>query len=310
MYAITGISGKVGGTLARTLLAQDQRVRAVLRDPGKGEEWAARGCEVAVARMEDAAALTAAFTGATAVFILPPPFFDPALGYPEIQRVIAAVAEALRRARPNHVVCVSTIGAQATQDNLLTQLSMVESRLSTLPMRVTFLRPGWYLENASWDLATASELGVIQSFLAPVDRPIPMVSTIDVGRMAAQLIQEEVPDRAIVEMEGPRRVSPNDLAAAFARALRRPVRPEVVPRGTWEKLFRSQGMKNPMPRMRMLDGFNEGWIDFAGAAGNTIKGSIDVDELIGAAVAHKPRSQRSDLPAPFRTADFNHEVRQ
>src|SRR5689334_7930018 len=106
MYAITGISGKVGGTLARTLLAKGQRVRAVLRDPRKGDEWAALGCEVAVAPMDDAAALTAAFTGITAAFVLPPPLFDPAPGYPEMRRVVEAVAEALRRARPNRVLCL------------------------------------------------------------------------------------------------------------------------------------------------------------------------------------------------------------
>jgi NAD(P)H dehydrogenase (quinone) len=39
-----------------------------------------------------------------------------------------------------------------------------------------------------------------------------------------------------------------------------------VPRETWEQLFRSQGMKNPMPRIRMVDGFNEGWIDFERAS--------------------------------------------
>jgi hypothetical protein len=30
----------------------------------------------------------------------------------------------------------------------------------------------------------------------------------------------------------------------------------------WEALFRSRGMIYPLPWMRMLDGFNEGWIDF------------------------------------------------
>ena len=45
MYAITGITGKVGGELARTLLDAGQPVRAVVRDARKGEAWAARGCE-------------------------------------------------------------------------------------------------------------------------------------------------------------------------------------------------------------------------------------------------------------------------
>ena len=41
MYAITGITGKVGGELARTLLAARQPVRGIVRDAKKGEEWAA-----------------------------------------------------------------------------------------------------------------------------------------------------------------------------------------------------------------------------------------------------------------------------
>ncbi len=35
-------------------------------------------------------------------------------------------------------------------------------------------------------------------------------------------------------------------------------------------------MKIRNPRIRMLDGFNEGWIDFSDGGRNTIKGSIDL----------------------------------
>jgi uncharacterized protein YbjT (DUF2867 family) len=289
MYAITGITGKVGGSLARNLLAHGQRVRAVVRDAAKGEQWAAQGCEVAVARMDDAAALTAAFAGVAAAFILPPPVFDPTPGYPEMRRVVDAIAEALKRARPDRAVCLSTIGAQATQDNLLTQLSMMEKELSALSLPVTFLRPGWFLENAAWDVTAARDSGVIQSFLMPVDKSFPMVSSRDVGRLAAELIQQERPHERIVELEGPRRVSPNDIAHAFSRALGKPVRAEAVPRNTWEALFRSQGMKNPTPRIRMLDGFNEGWIDFVVPAGRTIKGRVDANQAIEALTGERAR---------------------
>jgi NAD(P)H dehydrogenase (quinone) len=87
MYSITGITGKVGGELARTLLAAGEPVRAVVRDAKKGQEWAAIGCEIALATMEDASALADAFTGATAVFILPPPEFDPEPGYSETRAI-------------------------------------------------------------------------------------------------------------------------------------------------------------------------------------------------------------------------------
>src|SRR5258708_38473072 len=88
MYAITGITGKVGGEIARNLLAYGQPVRAALRDRAKAATWAAKGCEIAIAGMENAEQLAAAFAGAEGVFILPPPDFDPHPGYPDAKRVI------------------------------------------------------------------------------------------------------------------------------------------------------------------------------------------------------------------------------
>lgn len=62
------------------------------------------------------------------------------------------------------------------------------------------------------------------------------------------------------------------------------MRAVAVPRATWLELFRSQGMKNPEPRMRMLDGFNEGWIEFRGGGALARKGQLDADAVIGALV--------------------------
>jgi uncharacterized protein YbjT (DUF2867 family) len=284
LYAITGITGKVGGALGEVLLEAGLQVRAVVRNAAKGEGWRARGCDVAVAGMEDAEALAEAFTGAEAAFILPPSDFDPAPGYPEARRVIGAVRAALEAARPERVVCLSTIGADAEQDNLLTQRRLMEQALATLPLPVTFLRPGWFLDNAAWDVASARHEGVIRSLLAPLDKRFAMVAAKDVGAAAAALIQQRWTGVRVVELEGPARVSPNDLAAAFAAALGRPVRAELIPHEAWEALFRAQGMRNPLPRIRMLDGFNEGWIDFA-ANDDRLRGKTSAAEVIAGLVS-------------------------
>jgi NAD(P)H dehydrogenase (quinone) len=285
MYTITGITGKVGGELARTLLAAGKPVRAVVRDSKKGEPWTALGCEIALAEMEDASALTRAFTGATAVFILPPSEFDPEPGYPEARAVIDNIVTALKVARPKKVLCLSTIGADAIHDNLLSQRTIMEKAVAALGLPLTILRPAWFLENTLWDVPSARDAGVIHSFLQPADKPFPMVATKDVGRVAAELLQEDWTGQRIVELEGPRRVSPNDLATAFTDALGKPVRVETVPRDTWEGLFRAQGMKNPMPRIRMIDGFNEGWIEFHDHGSQAIKGRVDAATVITALVA-------------------------
>jgi uncharacterized protein YbjT (DUF2867 family) len=264
MYAITGITGKVGGAVARDLLAKGSTVRAVLRDEAKGEEWKNRGCEIAFADMDDAAALTSAFAGTEGVFILPPSDFDPEPGFPGAKRVIEAITAALRQALPRKVVCLSTIGADALQENLLTPRSSLEQALGGIGIPVTFLRPGWFMENAVWDVPAARDDGILRSFLQPADKAFPMVATQDVGHVTARLLREDWRGTRIVELEGPARASPNDLAQAFAVALKRPVHVEIVPREDWEKIFRDQGARNPTPRMRMLEGFNEGWISFRG----------------------------------------------
>ncbi len=284
MFAITGVTGQVGGAVARELLASGGAVRAVLRDPARGAGWAARGCDVAVAEMTDADALTRALDGAEAAFVLIPPVFDPQPGLPEVRRVIAALVAALGRARPPRVVCLSTIGAQAARPNLLRQLGMVEEALGSLDRPVALLRAAWFLENHAADVGPARAEGVLRSHLQPLDRAVPMVATADVGRVAAGLLRDTWEGRRVVELEGPRRVAPLEIAAALSGILGRPVRAEAVPRGAWEAEFCAAGMRNPQPRMQMIDGFNEGWIEFANPAG-ALRGSTTMETVLRDLVA-------------------------
>jgi NAD(P)H dehydrogenase (quinone) len=279
-YAITGITGKVGSAVARTLLSAGQRVRAVVRDADKGRLWSDLGCEVAIAEMEDAEALARAFADVRGVFVLPPSNFDPEPGFPEAKAVISAVRRALDATRPARVVCLSTIGAQAAQPNLLSQRTLMEEALSTLALPVTFLRPAWFMENLSWDIAQARHQGVISCFLQPLDKAVPMVATADVGRVAAELLQQDWTGKRVVELEGPERVSQDGIAAELSKALHRPVRAEAVPRENWGAIFRAQGMRDPIPRIQMLDGFNEGWIKFEGGGATPVKGKVSLAEVV------------------------------
>lgn len=275
-----GITGQIGSAIGRILLAAKQPVRAVVRDAGKGQIWADRGCEIALANIEDTASLTTAFRGAEGVFVLVPPNFDPAPEFPEARAIAAALRTALEAARPARVVYLSTIGAQASQSNLLTQHTIIEATISELPTPITFLRPAWFMENSSWDVAPARGQGVIPSFLQPLDKAVPMVATADIGKVAAALLQETWSGHRVVELEGPQRVTPNEIAVTFAKLLGSSVRMEVVPRESWEALFKSQGMRNPIPRIRMLDGFNEGWIEFERGEAGSKKGNESLESVL------------------------------
>ncbi len=285
MYVVTGITGQIGGVIGRALLGAKRPVRAVVRNAGKGQEWAERGCEIAFADIGDVASLTAAFQGAEAVFVMVPSSFDPLPEFPEARAIGATLRSALEAARPARVVYLSTIGAQASQSNLLTQHTIIEKAISNLTIPLAVLRPAWFMENCSWDVAPARERGVIPSFLQPLDKPVPMVATADIGKVAAEILQEKWNGHRLIELEGPKRVTPNEIAATFANLLGRPVLSEIVPHESWETLFKSQGMKNPMPRIRMLDGFNEGWIEFERGEAGSRKGSVTLESVLKTLIA-------------------------
>ncbi len=96
--------------------------------------------------------------------------------------------------------------------------------LVKLSIPIAFLRAAWFMENSSWDVEPAKAKGILSSFLQPLDKKFPMVATADIGRVAADLLQQEWSGRRIVELEGPDASVPNDIAATFSKLLGRPVR--------------------------------------------------------------------------------------
>jgi NAD(P)H dehydrogenase (quinone) len=279
MFAVMGVTGQVGSQVAHNLLRANQSVRVVVRDVAKAEAWKALGCEVAVASIEDGVSLADAFAGTEGVFLMMPPDYDPAPGFPKIQAIIDNVLAAARAATPSRLVFLSTVGAHVERFSLLNNSHMLERALRMLDMPVGFLRAAWFMENARWD-TQAAQSGVMPSFLQPLDHPIPMVATADIARAVAAMLQETWTAMRVLELEGPRRYSANDIAAGFAAALGHAVRAEPVPRETWDSLFRAQGMQHPAPRIAMLDGFNEGWIDFGLEPQRRAYGSVPLEQVL------------------------------
>ena len=64
MFVVLGASGNTGKVVAETLLRQKKKVRVVLHDAAKGKAWSAAGADVAIADVDEGAALERAFSGA------------------------------------------------------------------------------------------------------------------------------------------------------------------------------------------------------------------------------------------------------
>lgn len=270
MYTVMGITGQVGGATARALLAAGKPVRAVVRDTQKAAHWAALGVQLVVGDANDAASLKRAFAGSEGIFIMVPPHFAPKPGYPEARAAIAAQIEAVLAARPGKIVALSSVGGHRFSGlGLITQVRLLEEALAQLGnIPTAVLRPAWFMENSLWDIAPALEAGVMPSFLQPLDRPFPMVATEDIGLTAGRLLQESWKGQRVIEVEGPRRYSQQDIAALLGAAIGRQVEARPVPNEDWLATFQAQGTDWPKPRIEMLDGFNSGWIDFEATGAN------------------------------------------
>ncbi|WP_426700729.1 NAD(P)H-binding protein [Rhodanobacter sp. Col0626] len=289
MYAIMGITGQVGSATARHLLDNGQQVRAILRDKRKAATWVARGAEVAIADWSDAEALATAFENVDGVFVMLPANFAPGPDFAEPRALIGTLTTALRRAQPPKVVALSSIGAQQPRDlGLITQLHLLEQALDALPLPRAHVRAAWFMENLRWDVTLAQHEGHLVSCLQPLDRAIPMVATDDIGRTIASTLIETWFGRRVIEVEGPRRYSPRDMAQALAAVLEHDVETIAVPREQWAARFVDEGMPadRTAPRIAMLDGFNSGWIRFEGGTTEHVSGRIPLgyvaDELVSA----------------------------
>jgi NAD(P)H dehydrogenase (quinone) len=108
-----------------------------------------------------------------------------------------------------------------------------------------------------------------------------MIATEDVGKLAAQVLQEDWTANRYLELEGPRRYSPLDIAKILSDLLNRPVATKPVPHERWAAFFEEQGTAPDRtgPRIEMLDGFNSGWIDFEGEGAEHVRGTRSFEEV-------------------------------
>jgi NAD(P)H dehydrogenase (quinone) len=283
MYAVMGITGNVGGAVARSLIARGEKVRGIVRNPEKAAAWQKQGVELFKADYDDAEALAAAFSGADGVFVMVPPNFAPAPGYVETRETLEILHKALWNVRPPKAVYLSSIGAEQTSGlGLITNSHLLEQRLGDLPFPQAFLRAAWFMENSAGDVASARDEGRIQFQLYPLDRKFSLVATADIGKAGAETLTQSWKGARHIEVAGPVGTSPMEIAEAFADFLGRQVEAVAVPRDQWETLWVSQGMPEgrTAPRAEMVDGFNSGWIHFGVRGTEHVDGTTHLREVI------------------------------
>ena len=264
-YVITGVTGNTGKVAAESLLAKGKKVRVVVRDAKKGESWAARGAEVAVADLGDSDALAKAFAGAEGAYVLVPPN----VGAPDFRAdqlaTIDSIAKAVAKAHVPHVVLLSSVGAQhESGTGPIAALHVAEARLSSIEgTRLSAIRAASFMENLGGALGMLDK-GVLPAF-GSGDTATEMIATRDIGELAATLLVEGTAKTQIVELGGPKR-SYRDAAKILSDLLGRTINVTDVPLEAVEPTFTSMGMPAGLAALyrEMIGGLASGHVAFEG----------------------------------------------
>ncbi|MFZ3342097.1 MAG: NmrA family NAD(P)-binding protein [Terriglobales bacterium] len=220
MHVILGASGNTGSIIARSLLSKGKKVRVVGRDAGRLERFVRLGAEAFTANMSDAAALTKAFRGARAAYLMLPPAKSPE----DQERDSDGIAKAVRESGLRYAVHLSSYGAQVPEGTgPVAGLHSSEQKLNAISdLNVLHLRAAYFMENNLAGIDMIRGMGIFGNALLP-DLKLPMAATGDVGDYAAQrLLDLDFSGKQTRELLGERDLSMTEVTAVIARGIGKP----------------------------------------------------------------------------------------
>jgi len=263
MYVILGATGNIGSVISNTLLAKGEKVRVVGRNAGRLQPFVDKGAEAFVANNKDAAALTKAFAGARAAFLLIPPDMTSPDYRAHQEELSDALASAVQESGLKYAVNLSSIAAQAESGTgPIAGLHSAEKKLNRIAaLHVLHLRPAYFMENDLMSAEVIKDFGIFGGALKPELR-IPVIATRDIGAYAAErLLKLDFSGKSTQELLGAGDVTRLEVTAAIGRAIGKPELSYVqFPYEQVEQVLQQKGISSKTAQLflEMYRGFNEG----------------------------------------------------
>jgi len=279
MYVILGASGNTGSIIADSLLSKGKKARVVGRDAGRLQRFVRQGAEAFTANVSDAAALTKAFSGASAAYLMLPPI----ISREDQERESDAIAKAVTESGLRYAVHLSSYGAQVSQGTgPVTGLHSSEQKLNAISgLNVLHLRAAYFMENNLAAIGMIQGMGIFGHALLP-DLKLPMAATRDVGDYAARrLLDLDFPGKQTHELLGERDLSMMEATAVIARGIGKPdLRYVQFPYDQVQQVLEQMGMtpKKAAVYIEMFKAINTGVL-----------------------VPQEPRSRENTTPTSFET---------
>ncbi len=223
--AVTGATGQQGGAVARKLLADGWKVRALTRDFHKpaAQELASLGAELAVGDMDNRAQLDEAFKGVYGVFSVQN-FWLPNVGFEGEVRQGKNVADAAKDAGVQHLV-YSSVGAahRGMGQKHFESKWIIEQHVHSLELPYTVLRPAAFFENFNWERASVLN-GTFNAIGLRPEKERQLIAVEDIAVFVALAFAN--PDEYVgktIELAGDA-LTESQIAETFAQVIGRPVK--------------------------------------------------------------------------------------
>jgi uncharacterized protein YbjT (DUF2867 family) len=220
IYVILGASGNTGSIIANYLLLKDERVRVVGRDAGRLQRFVDKGAEAFTSDLSDATALTKAFIGGHAAYLMLPP----AKSREDQEQKSTVIAQAVKEAGLRYAVHLSSYGAQVREGTgPVAGLHSSEQKLNAISgLNVLHLRAAYFMENNLNAISMIHGMGLFGNALLPGVK-LPMIATRDVGDYAARrLLRLDFSGKQTRDLLGERDLSMTEAAAVIARGIGKP----------------------------------------------------------------------------------------
>lgn len=233
IIAVTGATGQQGGAVARKLLADGWRVRALTRDINKpaAQELKSLGAELVAGDMDNRADLDAAFNGVYGVFSVQN-FWLPNVGFEGEIKQGKAVADAAKAAGVQHLV-YSLVGSahRGMGQKHFESKWLIEQYIHTLEVPYTILRPVAFMDNHNWSRAYILS-GTFSGNGTRPDKATQIIAVEDIGVFAALAFAtpKEYLSKTL-ELAGDELTEPQ-VAEMFTKVIGRPVT-LTAPTGGW-----------------------------------------------------------------------------
>jgi uncharacterized protein YbjT (DUF2867 family) len=221
MYVVTGATGNTGSVVASHLLAAGKKVRGIGRSAERLQRLAQKGGEPFVASLTDTEALTRAFQGANAVYVMIPPDYSAPDVRAQQRDVTESIAAALERSGVKYAVALSSFGAdKAEKTGPVVGLHRMEQRLNRIAgLNVLHLRAGYFMENTLAQVSVIHKMGMAIGALLPYLR-IPMIATRDIGAAAAEaLLGLDFDSHQTRELLGANDITMTEAASIIGKAI-------------------------------------------------------------------------------------------